>query len=511
MKRLCVKKLPPILAIQLKRFEYDYERLCPIKFNDYFEFPRILDMEPYTVWGLAKAEGEIIDYDIDEERNRDTSTRYHLTGIVVHSGQASGGHYYSYILHRPTSNANNVGSSGGKWYKFDDGDVTECKMDDEEEMKNQCFGGEYMGEVFDHVVKRMSYRRQKRWWNAYILFYTKEEIDISNRMSELVLSESITSSLNSHSSVIPMPTPIERSVRKQNIKFQHTYNQFSSEFFHFMRKLISSQTAFFSQADMKIPTEKSISTALTLTLGSEVDDLALLSVEIGARFLFTTCLHTKKSLRGVANDWYEALLGPLRFSKKARIWFGQHVLLDQPQRFCEYLLQCPSAEVRSAFVKILVFLAHMSLTDGPCMFTINSSANLANVKTSNANAANSALVPSLNETTMADHIFQMVLALLSKEVADYGRHLSQYFNLFLVYASLGPAEKTHLLRLNVLATFMTVALDEGPGPPIKYQYAELGKLYQVNICVYFLNVILLCERFLSIFIAYFVLTFTFLS
>lgn len=48
MKRLCVQKLPPVLAIQLKRFEYDYERVCAIKFNDYFEFPRMLDMEPYT-------------------------------------------------------------------------------------------------------------------------------------------------------------------------------------------------------------------------------------------------------------------------------------------------------------------------------------------------------------------------------------------------------------------------------------------------------------------------------
>lgn len=43
-----MKKLPPILAIQLKRFEYDFERVCAIKFNDYFEFPRNLDMEPYT-------------------------------------------------------------------------------------------------------------------------------------------------------------------------------------------------------------------------------------------------------------------------------------------------------------------------------------------------------------------------------------------------------------------------------------------------------------------------------
>ena len=474
MKRLCVKKLPPILAIQLKRFEYDYERLCPIKFNDYFEFPRVLDMEPYTVWGLAKAEGEIIDYDMEEETNRDICTRYQLTGIVVHSGQASGGHYYSYILHRPPSNASG-GTNGAKWYKFDDGDVSECKMDDDEEMKNQCFGGEYMGEVFDHVVKRMSYRRQKRWWNAYILFYTKEDIDISNRMSDLTMNESV--SLTSPVSLpsLSMPLAIERSVRKQNIKFQHTYNQFSTEYFHFMRKLISCQTPYLV-VDPKAMSGKLPGFPLSIHLDpAEVEELALLSVEIGAHFLFTTCLHTKKSLRGVASDWYEALLGPLRVSKQARLWFGQRVLLDHPQRFCEYLLQCPSAEVRSAFVKILVFLAHLSLSDGPCEITLPST-----TLPSALSIPSGSVAPILSEVTLADHIFQAVLNLLSKEVADYGRHLSQYFNLFLVYASLGPPEKAHLLRLNVLATFMTVALDEGPGPPIKYQYAELGKLYQVE-------------------------------
>lgn len=59
IKRVCFKKLPNVLAIQLKRFDYDWERETPIKFNDYFEFPRELDMEPYTVQGLAKAEGTI--------------------------------------------------------------------------------------------------------------------------------------------------------------------------------------------------------------------------------------------------------------------------------------------------------------------------------------------------------------------------------------------------------------------------------------------------------------------
>jgi len=49
-------------------------------------------------------------------------------------------HTYSVLCCR-----HNDGSS--KWYKFDDGEVSECKMDDEEEMKTQCFGGDYMGEV----------------------------------------------------------------------------------------------------------------------------------------------------------------------------------------------------------------------------------------------------------------------------------------------------------------------------------------------------------------------------
>ena len=71
IRRLCVRKLPPVLAIQFKRFEYDYERVCAIKFNDYFEFPRWLDMEPYTVAGLAKIEGEVIDVEENIEAAED--------------------------------------------------------------------------------------------------------------------------------------------------------------------------------------------------------------------------------------------------------------------------------------------------------------------------------------------------------------------------------------------------------------------------------------------------------
>ncbi len=444
-----MKKLPPILVIQLKRFDYDYERECAIKFNDYFEFPRDLDMEPYTVAGLAKLEGEALDCepaDLDGSMVR----KYKLRGMVVHSGQASGGHYYSYIRNK-----------GDTWFKFDDGDVSEVKMDDDDELKAQCYGGEYMSEVFDPMLKRMSYRKQKRWWNAYMLFYTRADVeeeasdgvkDLEERMSSLRLDQKI-------------PLPIEKSIQKQNVRFLHQRNQFSQEFFQFMRKVIGCNGVFMQQSTTSSSSEAGTSN------NSESEQLAMVSVHLASRFLFSIGFRTKKSLRGPAQEWYEALAQYLRSSRQTRLWFCQKMLFAHPTRFCEYILECPAAEVRTTFVKIIVLVAHFSLKDGPCP----TPAFLQPPESSSALSSSSANT----NNTLSDHLLQTVLALLWMEVSEHGRHLAQYFSLFSMYASLGAVEKAQLLRLNVPATFIQVALDEGPGPPIKYQYAELAKLYQV--------------------------------
>ncbi|KAK3094503.1 hypothetical protein FSP39_002606 [Pinctada imbricata] len=436
VKRLVIKKLPKVLAIQLKRFDYDWERESAIKFNDYFEFSRELDMEPYTVQGLAKIEGETIDEELDLLKSQ--STKYKLFGVVVHSGQASGGHYYSYILHK--------GDDGqAKWYKFDDGDVTECKMDDDEEMKNQCFGGEYMGEVFDHMLKRMAYRRQKRWWNAYILFYERQD-----HLDEKIIYKSLQDlSIVNKPSQVKMPSAIEKCVRKKNVMFMHERSQFCPEYFQFMKKLLNCSPVF-----AHCPSDK---------LTPEMEALAMINTELASKFLFNVGFHTKKTLRGPAGEWYEALSCHLRPSKKVRNWFAQNVLFAYPSRFSEYLLECPSSEVRGAFCKIVVCLAHFSLKDGACPPPlVQASGQVADPK-----------------ATLSDHLLLAVLQLLRKEVSEHGRHLQQYFHLFLMYANLGVDEKLQLLNLNVPSLFMLVALDEGPGPPIKYQYAELNRLFSV--------------------------------
>lgn len=36
-------------------------RECAVKFNDYFEFPRDIDMEPFTEVGLAKLQGQLLE------------------------------------------------------------------------------------------------------------------------------------------------------------------------------------------------------------------------------------------------------------------------------------------------------------------------------------------------------------------------------------------------------------------------------------------------------------------
>lgn len=165
----------------------------------------------------------------------------------------------------------------------------------------------------------------------------------------------------------------------------------------------------------------------------DMENLAMISTELASKFLFSVGFHTKKALRGAANDWYEALNCHLRSSKKVRNWFAHNVFFSHTNRFAEYLLECPSSEVRNAFSKIIVCLAHFALKDGPCPPPL-----VQGLYGPGQQADPSA--------TLSDHLLLAVLQLLRKEVSDHGRHLQQYFHLFLMYSNLGEQEKMQLLN-----------------------------------------------------------------
>ena len=113
-----------------RRFDFDWEQDIPVKLNNFFEFPRELDMVrargwcccrpshcvqgPYTKDGLAYREQH------GQAMPKQPENTYVLSGIVVHSGQANGGHYYSFIR-RPSADG-----TKHQWLRFDDTDVCMC-------------------------------------------------------------------------------------------------------------------------------------------------------------------------------------------------------------------------------------------------------------------------------------------------------------------------------------------------------------------------------------------------
>jgi len=69
------------------------DSMLRVKVNDYYEFPHDLDMTNYTQEYLAK---KVKGGEFTMNHHPDYYN-YELVGIVVHSGTADSGHYYSYI------------------------------------------------------------------------------------------------------------------------------------------------------------------------------------------------------------------------------------------------------------------------------------------------------------------------------------------------------------------------------------------------------------------------------
>lgn len=94
LRRSCIQSLPKNLIIHAKRFEFDLELMKRVKVNDYFEFPMVLNLEPYTKEGLSRKENS--DQYIPPSHPL-KYYEYQLSGILVHTGTADSGHYYSFI------------------------------------------------------------------------------------------------------------------------------------------------------------------------------------------------------------------------------------------------------------------------------------------------------------------------------------------------------------------------------------------------------------------------------
>ena len=110
-----IKSLPPILTLSLLRFGFDYQQGKRIKIKSFFEFPPSIDLSPFVA---EEIQGDCL---------------YDIYSVVVHSGDAYGGHYRAYIKASPEAGAE------PRWFHFDDNKVQEV---DEKVLESQYSGSE---------------------------------------------------------------------------------------------------------------------------------------------------------------------------------------------------------------------------------------------------------------------------------------------------------------------------------------------------------------------------------
>jgi len=186
-RRCRIKSLPQTLFVQCKRFEFNMDTMRRFKITDEFQFPNKLDLSKYMREGTPAPE-------------------YTLVGVVVHSGTADSGHYYSYIRDRA--------SPEEKWYWFNDGSVQPFNPDS---IPTECYGG--MGTVTQYdPIKRQSYQTQApKIHSAYLLVY--EQLDKNTQQIPLEQSEAF------------IPAKLRDSIWEDNENFLTDLSVFNVMFF----------------------------------------------------------------------------------------------------------------------------------------------------------------------------------------------------------------------------------------------------------------------------------------
>ena len=110
IKNVLIEKIPNILIIHLQRITFSYTTFNMVKINNYISFEKTLNIKNYTVNNKnSELPPEYFDYD--------------LKGIIIHSGTAQYGHYYSAIS-RENEDTND------SWIKFNDSSVTYVNYND---------------------------------------------------------------------------------------------------------------------------------------------------------------------------------------------------------------------------------------------------------------------------------------------------------------------------------------------------------------------------------------------
>ena len=399
LKRSCFGKLSKYLILHLSRFEFDFNTMRRKKLNTRFEFPQTLNMEKYTREGLARAEKEKAaekaakakakeekkrkkkddqikdedeDKDEDKEAEEDEETEeeekkipkdeepelptypqeyyeYRLVGVVVHTGGAEAGHYYSYAQ-----------SSDGKWWEFNDVDVLPFDPND---LDKETFGGKHWVTIDDPKEKGKKVRKEvDKPYNAYMLIY-KQVLAQETEDKQLQTFEQEEQALT-------LPPPIQQTIWSENLKFLCDKNVFDFDYLTFLWQTIqlaSLRSFAISSNSPSITSSPSQSQTITVNKEEEKSDPSLqvsqlssysdglLAIQIATCFVFEILIRAKDN--GTFPRWMRQLYKMYQQSEIGRKWFLNKVSTQQ-QWFINTMFHNAHKPARLAFGDLLLAIIH---------------------------------------------------------------------------------------------------------------------------------------------------------
>ncbi|XP_048585971.1 ubiquitin carboxyl-terminal hydrolase 34 isoform X2 [Nematostella vectensis] len=294
-KRACFTVLPRILCFNTMRYTFNMVTMMKEKVNTHFSFPLQLNMAPYS-------EEYLMGDKVDEDAEKDPNYWYNLIGVVVHTGTAEGGHYYSFIRNRSYPQQD-------KWFLFNDAEV---KPFDPSQIAGECFGGEMTTKTYDVVSEKFMDLSFEKTHSAYMLFY--ERCD-SSQPAE------------SQEPDVSLSPDLADWIWRDNIQFLHDKHIFDTTYFNFMWFLCSS-----------IPP----------TLES-TQEVFLSNMQLGTSFLLETLVHSKEKL--LLKNWSDLLIHHLEQTSDTSQWFLETLSSDD-WWLQKLLVKCPVQNIRQMFARL---------------------------------------------------------------------------------------------------------------------------------------------------------------
>lgn len=364
------------------------------KINDTFEFPLQIDMAPYHV---------------DYQTNTGLPCppdMFELVGVLVHSGTAESGHYYSYIKERPANSVN-----GNSWVEFNDMDVTSF---DPNNLGDQCFGGSSGTTHYtnNHFLKN---------WNAYMLFYERMESRSLDNDPPLSLSLGVPAKC-------AVPPDINSQVVLSNAQFLRNYCMFDPAHVVFARQLLE---------QLRIANKGTC---------SESHDTEKAAIWLSLDYLERVLSRTKD-----CSDFGKMLISLSRVIDSCAVCcrLALEWVLVQEHALRDLLLRCPNPKVRNEFATMIVVALRYLKKNAPQWYGFHDTGDAAPQS-------------SIRELRPAGLFYQIVSKIgdLWASLYMHSRGWDDYFGLLSNLAKLGVHEVHVLLDRALLKCCLEILVVE---------------------------------------------------